>query len=85
MSEIAPILDRILENPDSQIILSDLSGGCIYVARYLKKKYYRKAILYHVGRDPRINIAEIPTKGGFATPKECREGIVNDSDVLVTM
>ena len=63
MREIVPILEKITRDPDAYIIVSDLPGdGGTFVSRYLKEIYYRNAIVYHIGNNPRSNIAVLSTK-----------------------
>ena len=68
---ISPILEDILEDPYANIILSDLTQGGMFVAKFLKQRYYRNATLYHIGENPRINIAKLKTKGGFTSKEDC--------------
>ncbi len=76
-------LEEILEDPHAQILLTDLPGCGIYIARYLKERYYRNAVLYHVGGKPRVNIASLPTKGGFDNPEECKLQIIKNGDIVI--
>lgn len=84
-SSIASILEDILDEVDSKIILTDLGPGGVLVARYLKRRYYRNAVLYHIGDKPRVNIANLPTKGGFSSAKECLESVMNSSDSVIKL
>ncbi len=82
---IIPVLERILEDPNAQILFSDLSGGNIYISRYLREYYYRNAVLYHIGEKPRINLANLPMKGGFNTAKEVINALFRDADEIIQM
>ncbi len=76
-------LEEILEDPNAHILLTDFPGCGIFLARYLKGHFYRNAVLYHVGNNPSINIANLLTKGNFVTREECRAQMINDSDECV--
>ncbi len=83
--EIAPMLEDILEDPDARIIFSDLPGGNIYIARYLKGHYYRNATIYHIGEFPRFNLSNLPTKGGFRDNESVIETLIQDADIVIKM
>lgn len=83
MKRYSELLEDILDDPDARIFLSDIGPGSIFVARFLKKRYYRNATLHHVGDKPRINIADLPLKGGFKTRKECQSYIQKNSTHLI--
>ena len=83
IKKYSELLEEIMEDPDAKILLSDIGSGSIFVARFLKKRYYRNAILHHIGDKPRVNIANLPTKGGFTSHKECQRFIrKNSTDVI---
>ena len=77
-----PKLERILEEPNAWIFLTDLPGVGIYTARYLLSQHYRNATVYHVGNEPRQNIANLNLAGGFETPDEAKSRMILDSDEL---
>jgi len=73
-------LESILEDPDASILLTDLPGVGIYTAKYLLSQHYRNATVYHVGKKPRQNIANLNLRGGFKTPAEAKAKMILDSD-----
>lgn len=73
-------LEDILEDPEARIIITDKQGCGIFIARYLEKHYYRNAIIYHMGQEPRHNIAKLKTQGGFMSKAEITAQMINDSD-----
>nr|QBK85939.1 MAG: hypothetical protein LCMAC101_05340 [Marseillevirus LCMAC101] len=77
-----PKLESILEDPDASILLTDLPGVGIYTARYLLSQHYRNATVYHVGKKPRQNIANLNLRGGFKTPAEAKARMILDSGEL---
>ena len=79
------IIEEIIDHPDSEIFLTDFGGG-LPLARFLKERYFRNAVLYYVGDKPQINICKFTSlKGGFSTREECQSQIEKDTSRIYKM
>lgn len=86
LSNHTAALEKILEDPHASILFSDLPGdGGVFIARYLRGHYYRNAVLYHLGEFPRVNLADLPTQGGFSSPAELHEALTTAADEVIKM
>lgn len=74
------LLDRVLDDPNGKVIVSDDSGVSIYTIKYLQNHQYRNITVYHLGDKPRHKVGKYPTKGGFRTVSELQAALLTDSD-----
>jgi hypothetical protein len=78
-----PKLEKILEDPNAQILITDSSGCGILTSRYLKNNYYRNAIIYHLGDKPKHNLGNLPVRGGFISKAECTAQMMMDAKYYI--
>lgn len=77
-TNIDEMLQQVLEDPNSRVFL-DCSTQGIYAARYLVQSGYRNGVLYHLGQQPKVNICQFPTKGGFSSHQNMVEQMKKDA------
>jgi hypothetical protein len=81
-SEIYQQIEKVMKDPYATLLISDHSSyRNIYL--FCMKRKYRKIVLYHIGKTPRYNPYNFPTKGGFETYTDLDLAIELDSKTII--
>jgi len=76
-----PIIDKAIKN-NERFIIGDYKGVDTKAQKYLFESQIEKnkVTIYHMFENPRINVGNFPTKGGFKTDKERDTQMTYDSN-----
>lgn len=77
-------LVNIILDPYSKIIYCDLFPSGIFITKFLKNRFYRNATIYYLGKQPRYNPDNLPTKK-FKSKEKLLKSLKADSTEIILL